>query len=206
MRGSIIFVKILCFVHDFSLPPSVNSCECCIKYLAPQIDGECLNREYLRGKYHCTIDLLFEWFGLVCFANKNKNCQLSYRWFQTSQTGGQWYSDTSPFSIPWFKYLMKLSMMLQSLFWSRQSSSKGATWSWGIFWFFAFSRLISSLSSAPLLSTEELWSLSMRMSGVPLWLMSSQARCQFHQHLMSSLFTWKYLRSSYVLTIWVCNF
>ncbi len=26
----------------------------------------------------CTIDLLFDWFGLVCFANKNKNCQLSY--------------------------------------------------------------------------------------------------------------------------------
>jgi hypothetical protein len=23
-------------------------------------------------KYHCTIDLLFGWFGLVCFANKNK--------------------------------------------------------------------------------------------------------------------------------------
>ncbi len=33
--------------------------------------------------------------------NKNKNCQWSYRWFQTSQTGGQWYSDTSPSSIPW---------------------------------------------------------------------------------------------------------
>jgi len=31
---------------------------------------------------------------------KNKYCQLSYSWFQTSQTGGQWYSDTSPFSIP----------------------------------------------------------------------------------------------------------
>jgi hypothetical protein len=30
------------------------------------------------GKYHCTIDLLFDWFGLLCFANKNKNCQLSY--------------------------------------------------------------------------------------------------------------------------------
>jgi hypothetical protein len=28
-----------------------------------------------RGKYHCTIDLLFDWFGLVCFASKNKNCQ-----------------------------------------------------------------------------------------------------------------------------------
>jgi hypothetical protein len=27
------------------------------------------------GKYQCTIDLLFDWFGLVCFANKNKNCQ-----------------------------------------------------------------------------------------------------------------------------------
>jgi hypothetical protein len=28
-------------------------------------------------KYHCAIDILFDWFGLVCFANKNKNCQLS---------------------------------------------------------------------------------------------------------------------------------
>jgi hypothetical protein len=53
-----------------------------------------------KGKYHCTIELLFDWFGLVCFANKNKNCQLSYSLFQTSQTGGQWYSDTSPFRIP----------------------------------------------------------------------------------------------------------
>ncbi len=53
------------------------------------------------GKYHCTIELLLDWFGLVCFANKNKNWQLSYSWFQISQTGGQWYSDTSPFSIPW---------------------------------------------------------------------------------------------------------
>jgi JmjC domain, hydroxylase len=31
-----------------------------------------------RGKYHCTIDLLFDWCGLDCFENKNKNCQLSY--------------------------------------------------------------------------------------------------------------------------------
>jgi hypothetical protein len=36
------------------------------------------NRKYKRGKYHCTIDLLFDWSGLVCFANKNKYCQLSY--------------------------------------------------------------------------------------------------------------------------------
>jgi hypothetical protein len=52
------------------------------------------------GKYHCTIDLLFDWFELVCFANKSKTGQLSYSWFQTSQTGGQQYSDTSPFNIP----------------------------------------------------------------------------------------------------------
>jgi hypothetical protein len=62
---------------------------------------DCPIREYWRGKYHCTIDLLFDLLGLACFANKNKNFQLSYTWFQTSQTGGQWYSDTSPFSIPW---------------------------------------------------------------------------------------------------------
>ncbi len=55
-------------------------------------------------KYHCTIDLLFDWFGLVGFTNKNENCQLPYSWFQTSQTGGQQYSDTSPFIIPCRKY------------------------------------------------------------------------------------------------------
>ncbi len=54
----------------------------------------------LKEKYHCTVDLLSDWFGLVCFANKNKNCQLPYSWFQTSPTGGQQYSDTSPLSIP----------------------------------------------------------------------------------------------------------
>ncbi len=58
-------------------------------------------REYYRGKYHRTLDLLFDWFGLVCFVNKNINYELSYSLLQTSQTGGQWYSNTSPFSIPW---------------------------------------------------------------------------------------------------------
>jgi hypothetical protein len=43
---------------------------------------------------------VFDWLGLVCFANKNKICQLSYSQFQTNQKGGQQYSDTSPFSIP----------------------------------------------------------------------------------------------------------
>jgi hypothetical protein len=32
-----------------------------------------INREYFRGKYvHCTVHLLFDWFGLVCLANKTK--------------------------------------------------------------------------------------------------------------------------------------
>ncbi len=34
-----------------------------------------LGQGILKGKYHCNIDLLIDWFGLVCFANKNKNCQ-----------------------------------------------------------------------------------------------------------------------------------
>ncbi len=53
------------------------------------------NQGILKGKYHCTIDLLFDWFGINRFYLQN-------RLIQTSQTGGQWYSDTSRFSIPWF--------------------------------------------------------------------------------------------------------
>jgi hypothetical protein len=30
---------------------------------------------------------------------------LQNRLIQTSQTGGQWYGDTSPFSIPWYSTL-----------------------------------------------------------------------------------------------------
>ncbi len=72
-------------------------------------------RECKRGKYHCTVDLLFDWFGLACFANKNKNCQYSYSFFQTSQTGGQLYSDTFPFSIPWLdSYLTWLRTIYQA--------------------------------------------------------------------------------------------
>jgi hypothetical protein len=33
----------------------------------------------------------------------NSYFYLQNRLIQTSQTGGQWYSDTSPFSIPWLK-------------------------------------------------------------------------------------------------------
>jgi hypothetical protein len=64
-----------------------------------------LIREYLRGKYHCTIDLLFDWLGISCMTTDNFCFYLQNRLIQTSQTGGQWYSDTFPFSIPCFDIL-----------------------------------------------------------------------------------------------------
>ncbi len=41
---------------------------------------------------------LFDWFGISCMTT---DIFLQNRLIQTSQTGGQWYNDTSPFSIPW---------------------------------------------------------------------------------------------------------
>ncbi len=58
-------------------------------------------REYSRGKSHCTVDLLFDWFEISCMTTDNYCFYLKNRPIQTSQTGGQWYNDTSPFSIPW---------------------------------------------------------------------------------------------------------
>jgi hypothetical protein len=55
----------------------------------------------LRGKDHCTVDLLFDRFVISCMTIGNFCFYLQNRLIQTSQTGGQWYSDTSPFSIPW---------------------------------------------------------------------------------------------------------
>jgi hypothetical protein len=57
------------------------------------------------GKYHCTIYLLFDWFGISCMTTDNFCFYLQNRLIQTSQTGGQQYSDTSPFSIPCKKNL-----------------------------------------------------------------------------------------------------
>jgi hypothetical protein len=52
------------------------------------------------GPVVCTIDLLFDSFGISCMTTDNFCFYLQNRLIQTSQTGGQWYSDTSPFSIP----------------------------------------------------------------------------------------------------------
>ncbi len=55
-----------------------------------------LSMEYKKGKYHCTIDLLFDWFGISCMTTDNFCFYFQNRLIQTSQTGGQQYS------VPWF--------------------------------------------------------------------------------------------------------
>ncbi len=55
-------------------------------------------REYWR--YHCTVDLLFDWFGINCTTTDNFCFYLQNRPIQTSQTGGQWYSEPSPLVFP----------------------------------------------------------------------------------------------------------
>jgi hypothetical protein len=52
------------------------------------------------GEYHCTIDLLFDWFAISCMTTNNFCFYLQNRLIQASQKGGQQYSDTSPFSNP----------------------------------------------------------------------------------------------------------
>jgi hypothetical protein len=52
------------------------------------------------GKYDCTVDLLFNWFGNRCMTTVNFCFYLQNRLIQTSQTGGQWYCDTSPLVFP----------------------------------------------------------------------------------------------------------
>jgi hypothetical protein len=59
-----------------------------------------VTREYKRGKYHCTVDLLFERFGISCMTTDNFCFYVQNRLIQTSQTGGQWYSDNSPLVFP----------------------------------------------------------------------------------------------------------
>jgi hypothetical protein len=51
-------------------------------------------------KYQCTIDLLFDWFEIRCTTTENFCFYLQNGPIQTSQTGGQLNTDTSPFSIP----------------------------------------------------------------------------------------------------------
>ncbi len=52
------------------------------------------------GSVIVSVDPLFDWFGISCMTTDNF-FNLQNRPIQTSETRGQEYSDTSPFSIPW---------------------------------------------------------------------------------------------------------
>jgi len=52
------------------------------------------------GKYHCTIDLLFDWFVISCMTTDNFCFNFQNGLIQTSHTGGQQYSDNSPLVFP----------------------------------------------------------------------------------------------------------
>jgi hypothetical protein len=66
------------------------------------------------GKYHFTIDLLLDWFGISCMTTDNICFSLQNRLIETSQIGGQWYSNTSPFSIPWIRFKGRIHSSLFS--------------------------------------------------------------------------------------------
>jgi len=82
--------------------PEVLWAEFSILSFAVLLDAIHVHREHYRGKYHCTIDLLFDWFGISCMTADNYHFYLQNRLILTGQTGGQLYSDTSPFSVPWY--------------------------------------------------------------------------------------------------------
>ncbi len=54
-------------------------------------------------KGEVSLYLLFDWFGICCMTTDDFCFYLQNRLIPTGQTGDQWYSDTSPFSIPWMR-------------------------------------------------------------------------------------------------------
>ena len=57
---------------------------------------------YVCERSHRTVDFLFDWFGISCMTTDHFCFYFQNRLLQTSQTGGQWYSDTSPLVFPGF--------------------------------------------------------------------------------------------------------
>ncbi len=66
------------------------------------------------GKYHCTVDLLFDWFGISCMTTDNFSFYLQNRLIQTSLTGGQWYNDTSRLVFPGLSLSSLFSLVYRS--------------------------------------------------------------------------------------------
>ncbi len=69
-------------------------------------------REYYRGKYHCTIDLLSDWFKISWTTTDNFCFYLQNRLIQMSQKGGQQYSDTSSLVFPDQGMLLAMQQIL----------------------------------------------------------------------------------------------
>ncbi len=77
----------------------------------------------LKGEYHCTFDLLFDWFGIRCMTPDNFCFYLQNRQIQTSHIGGLQYSDTPPFCIPWLVwYLLVVSELFHCYCWCWKTS------------------------------------------------------------------------------------
>ena len=57
--------------------------------------------KFKQVKFTVPLTSLFDWFGISCMTTDNFCFYLQNSLIQTSQTGGQSYSDTSSFSIPW---------------------------------------------------------------------------------------------------------
>ena len=58
-------------------------------WMGPTSWSVCQCREFYRGKYHCTVHLMFDWFGITCMTTDNFCFYLQNRLVQTSQTRGQ---------------------------------------------------------------------------------------------------------------------
>ncbi len=97
----------------FGLQLMINPCQIINCMYSACLLSTCI----LRGKYPCTIDLLFDWFGISCMTTDSFCFYLQNRLFRTSQTRSNCYSDTSPFSIPWYTAISRapLSAMLSYL-------------------------------------------------------------------------------------------
>jgi hypothetical protein len=77
-----------------------------MKYIGCRKNGLIISssREYKRGKYPCTVDLLFDWFGISRTTTDNFCFYLQNRLIQTSQKGGQRYMILPPFVFPAASY------------------------------------------------------------------------------------------------------
>jgi len=67
------------------------------------------------GSITVPLTSLFASFGISCMTTDNFCFYFQNRLIRTNQTGGQWYSDTSPFSIPCLSFQNLLRLLLRSI-------------------------------------------------------------------------------------------